>query len=921
MRNAATVRQAPEAGSAITGYFYDYYGNITGTGYGDGLTGIMINLDLKASDLGYCDWSGSGTDGNLLDCYNFDHIIFRSGLQATTGAECEVIVDADHYIYDSGYCDWSGNSGELVGGFFNALVAGSGLKVASSGSGNGSGSCTYVIHADHYLKAADNTGCLSGESNVTDYEFFNKLAFRSGLTVNTGEPCEYFIDSIPHRIADSGYCEYTGTSVPITGCTPFECVTFRSGLKVVPTEDDCDFLIDADHTLSKITCTGDAEIIAPTFFNHLTFYTGIDVELDNNCNYFISSALTLVDIEPTGDCTGTVPTVTEPVKYEALRFGSGLTVTGEGCEYTIHARQPCIADSGYCDWSPTVPDCEVFDELNAGSGLKVYKVGDCQYQIEADHYINDTSYCDWTATVENEFFNKLNIGTGLKVNKQAGAGCQYNIDADHYITDLSYCDWTRTVNDEFFNHLKFGSGLKVIDNGDCDYTIHGDHYIQDSGYCDHTGPFQRFFFNDIIVGSGLKLVPPGANANCDYRIDADHYIKDVTGVCDTTAPTVANFEFFNKLSFRTGLTVTKDTDCTYFIDSTPFQLKDNSYCNWAAGLTGCETVRCLEAGTGLQVVDLGDCNYRINADHYIMGTDYCDHTQAVGAFKFFNRLNFDRGLQVTDDGACSYTIKADHYIKGIDYCDHDGGVDAFEFFNKLSFDRGLQVTDDGDCAYTIKADHYIKGTDYCDHTQAVGAYGFFNKLNFDRGLQVSKTAGGAANCEYTIKADHYLSKINCADTETLAGTFFNMLTFYTGIDVEYAGAPGCEYLISSALKVKDIAYCDWTPVAAASLKKYENLYFGTGLKMSAYGDCGYSIDADHYITSTGSYDKGDGLCAGNDAVTKQFFNHLMLGSGLALKDRGNCAYELFACGSGNVQVPKRLWLLRLDSLDNELHRR
>jgi len=912
------------------------------TGYVNGMTGIMINLDLKVSDSGYCDWSG--IDGTPLDCYNFDHIIFRSGLQAREGEDCEVIIDADHCIHDSGYCDWSGSiTGEegdtLAGGFFNHLVAGSGLQVVGSGSGG----CTYTIHADHYIKAADHTGCLSGVSEVEDYEFFNKLAFRSGMTVTSGDNCEYYIDAVPHRVADSGYCEYKDSEVSFTGCTPFDCLTFRSGLKVVKIgegEEDCDFLIDADHTLSKITCTEEEETIEPAFFNHLTFYTGIDVELsDDDCSYLITSALTIVDIEPTGDCTGTVPTLTIPAKYEALRFGSGLTVTGEGCEYTIHARQPCIADSGYCDWAPVVPDCEIFDELNAGSGLRVAKVGDCQYQIEADHYINDTSYCDWTATVEDEFFTNLNIGTGLKVNKKAGDGCQYNIDADHYLKGTDYCSHLQAVDTyKFFNKLNFTRGLQVTSEGACEYTIKADHYIS--------------------------------------KIDCD----DTESLAGT---------FFNMLTFHTGIDVEHYGSCEYGISSA-LKVQDIAYCDWTpvAAATP-KKYENLYFGTGLKMFTYGECGYSIDADHYIQGTDYCDHTQGVDSYEFFNKLNFTRGLQVTSEGDCEYTIKADHYISKVDcedtetlaptffnqltfwtgfdveagnncewlissaftivdiepsgdcsgtvatlttpvkyealrfgsglsvtgsgceytiharqpciadsgYCDWSPTVTDCGIFDELNAGSGLRVAKVGDCQYQIEADHYINDASYCNWVPTVEDE-FFTKLNIGTGLRVNKQAGDG--CQYNIDADHYIKDTaTCGrGSNVVPYKFFNRINFQSGLYLVDEGE--CQYSVQADHHITDAGYCDHTGEGGTPAVQddfFRLLTFGTGLKVVDEGNCEFAINADHYISSTGS------TCSGTESITKKFFNHLSFGSGIGVKDKGNCAYEIFACGSGSgVQV-------------------
>ena len=77
----------------------------------------------------------------------------------------------------------------------------------------------------------------------------------------------------------------------------------------------------------------------------------------------------------------------------------------------IDASFACIADEGYCDYTPSDSGCNILSKLIVGTGLKVSGTGDCAYRIEADHYIRGTGgTCTGTGSVpEYKFFNKLDF--------------------------------------------------------------------------------------------------------------------------------------------------------------------------------------------------------------------------------------------------------------------------------------------------------------------------------------------------------------------------------------------------------------------------------------------------------------------------------------------------------------------------------
>ena len=880
------------------------------------VSGILVESIIKVCNIPLsCEYLDGSyvTGGGSGACGVFEELKFGKGLNLVGSGvnDCVFTAELDLKIKDDPYCDWSGEYADSYS-YYDRLNLGTGLKITNltaCGSGSGYGNVV-TIAADHSIKS-ENTECSSG--NVLEYEFFNKLTFRSGISVTSGgDSCEYLIDSPMPEISDSGYCDWAPEVAGGTGCIePFKCLTAGSGLKLGRI-DDCSYIVHADHHLKDTDyCNWTATVTGYEFFNRINFGTGLQVVDEGDCEYTIRADHYIQD---NTYCEWTPVVALERKFFNQLTLGTGLQVvqgTGGDCDFEIQADH-YIKDLDYCDWTASVGQApnaspQFFTNLELGIGLRGYFGADlCTVSIDADHYVTDQSYCNHGGFATEEFFTNLIFGTGLKLNKIDGAGCKYNIDADHYITDTASCDRASVVAEEFFRHLRFNQGLQVVNNGLCDFSINADHSIRGMDYCDHTDVLLENygFFNKLSFDRGLQVSKTaGGAANCEYTIKADHFIKG-TDYCEVEQE-VDTYEFFNKINFDRGLQVTKKvggvSNCEYTIKADHYVSKVDCDSTEVLAPTFFNN---LAFHTGIDVEHAGapGCEYLISSALKIKDIAYCDWTPASAAdHQKYENLYFGTGLKVStyvdNTTGCGFSIDADHYVTDTTYCDHTATI-TDKFFTNLNFGTGLKLnkqTGDG-CKYNIDADHYITDNTYCEHTGEVVTNKFFNHLEFGSGLRVDDLS----NCRYRIQADHYVSKVDCDGTEVLEPTFFNNLAFHTGIDVEYAGAPGCEYLISSALKIKDIAYCDWTPASAADHQKYENLYFGTGLKVSTYVDnttgCGFSIDADHYLSSTGS------TCPGTEVgINNEFFNHLSFGAGIGVKDHGGCKYEIYSCGGVQVK--------------------
>lgn len=144
------------------------------------------------------------------------------------------------------------------------------------------------------------------------------------------------------------------------------------------------------------------------------------------------------------------------------------------------------------------------------------------------------------------------------------------------VRDSGYCgevsEFERACLDKCTSCLNFSSGLKIANfDGEGSATVIADHWILDSAYCDYqpdpdTSPADFEFFNQLTFRSGLKVGRVSPLSPCGYVIDADHYISSTGSTCDATDKTI-NDEFFSHLSFGSGFGVHDKGNCKYEIYS------------------------------------------------------------------------------------------------------------------------------------------------------------------------------------------------------------------------------------------------------------------------------------------------------------------------------------------------------------------
>jgi hypothetical protein len=863
--------------------FYAIYDSIDCTYYpiqSSGGTGVT------AADSGYCDYTPTYSGD---DVGNVSTFVFGSGLQIVGSGSGEVTISADHYIYDGSYCEHAPTGEAYVGGFFNSLVAGSGLRLAVNaetgvgGSEIPSGECAYRIDADHYIRDEDYCNHEQVQP-VTDYQFFNKISFGTGLRVSgigDSETCEYSVYA-DHYIIDEPYCDWEPPEHLASGQQFFNRISVGTGLWVNQGEaGDCDWRINADHQISDTGTCGNTGTVDNQFFTQLVFNSGLNVIDEGGCKYSINADHLITDTETCG-ATATV----EDKFFRKLIFKSGLRVSEtseDNCEYTIDADHR-IMDTETCGRTSTVADYEFFNRLNLQTGLYLIDDGECEYSLYADHYLKDTTTCNRASVVDDwKFFTKLNFQSGLYLADNGD--CEYSLQADHYLKDTSTCGKASAVTDyEFFTKLNFDSGLYLSDEGGCEYTVRADHYLKDTSTCNRASVVGDWkFFTKLNFQSGLYLAD---NGSCEYSLQADHYVKD-EAYC-THSPTVTDNEFFTKLWAGTGLQLVEVADCTYRINADHY-IQDLAYCDWSPSV-GNTFFNKLELGTGLRgYFGTNECIVRIDADHYIKDEAYCDWSPTVATNKFFTHLRAGTGLQIVEVDQCDFRINADHYIADESYCNYDAGGAGPVFFNELRAGTGLQVELIEDCKYRINADHYIIDEPYCDWEppeHLASSQKFFNRISVGTGLWVNQ--GAAGDCDWRINADHHISSTGakCAGTESINNKFFTHLSFTSGIGVKAVG--DCKYEIwSCPVQVRDSGYCDWVPSVATSCTDAECIVFGTGLKITSLVGGNAVVAADHEIKGT---DYCDHTTVVPDSV---FFNKLIFDSGLQVIKGDDCDFTIY----------------------------
>jgi hypothetical protein len=98
----------------------------------------------------------------------------------------------------------------------------------------------------------------------------------------------------------------------------------------------------------------------------------------------------------------------------------------------------------------------------------------------------------------------------------------------------------------------------------------------------------------------------------------------------------------------------------------------------------------------------------------------------------------------------------------------------------------------------------------------------------------------------------------------------------------------------SGIKIIDSTFCDtsYSPSITTCQDVTGCITFGNGLGVVNDGGGDYTVNALYYISSAGA-----GRCDGASDITKTYFNHLKVGSGLKTTDNGDCSFTIEGCNS------------------------
>ena len=813
-------------------------------------------------------------------------------------------------------CDASGSGDYEAGGTGYEFPSVCGVETIVLGKG---------LTLNQVCLSGSNTGTGGCESGLTSGSFMNDS--------QSGTPAA-IIELDLNISGYSGFC--TQEEQDLHGGF-LESIQFGSGLiltKQTGENSGCegDFIVDPIlQRLSNFECSGTTGDFQDQVYSGLLFGTGILVEDSGNCTYAISSNIKISD--SSGACdTGRVPTVTEKV-FTHLTFGSGLLVSGDECDYTVHGVLPKITSTGWCEYSGNI-DEQPFEHLRVGSGLSVSGTG-CDYTVRAEHYIRDLEYCNWHASYTGyEFFTGLTIGTGLRVT---GQGCEYGIDADHYISstgggcvDTGVSGSIADKGDKFFTNLVFGYGFNATSGDtDCKFNIESSRAIASGSGTDHS----RFnTLNFMPLGLGVET----GVTECEYTIENTHTISAEpcntgTGVGDSGSLLLDQVKFEN-IKFGRGLAVGTDEDVADgYIVSTKIALDTIDYCDQSGASSGIGgTFERLTVGTGLILSEytgtnsgLSGCAFTIDADHQIKSVSTCGRSDqdSPQGYTFFNKLAFSSGLRVSGTD-CEFTISSTNTISGEPSCGGTGTEGGFyenlvvstglkleaggqDCSYKISSDfkvgssgvcgnsevsaepvvelimgTGLRYESAGDCTGTISSDIKIKDTATCASTSSVEDYQLFSKLNFKSGL----TLESSSDCGYDVNVSLLVKdEATCNDTVTVTDLAFEKITARSGLT--FTQAAGCEYKLDVNLQVQDEATCGETSTVGET--PFRKITARSGLTLTAGANCEYKLDSNRTLSDIDA-------CTSSETLAPTFFNNLTFHSGLSVEDLGDCNYGISA---------------------------
>ena len=358
---------------------------------------------------------------------------------------------------------------DLAETFYKHLDVRTGLKVENISGEDGFGSCDYQLIHDISI-GTDPTGERCGSPQVANSTRYEHIYIGTGLNVRhefgDAKQCSVHIDA-DRRIKDEDNCN---TSL-VPDFKHFRDLIFGTGLQVTQQTENCRYKIDSDWGMSNLNvCDKVSPAFGHSYVHHLQVRTGIRLEQDDKCEYFLDADIRLKNSTTSG-CNGN-PVVTSYKHFAKLNFGENLyvTETSENCEYAVKGLDQKLKNStaSGCNGSPTVTTYTNFDRLNFGENLYVTEAGDdCEYVIKGlDQKISAIANCGSTErNLEN--FDNLIIRSGLKVEAHPFDDCSWYIDKH-----LQYFDRAgEQVGPDTITQVQEGCGVKFSTGTEPNCTI------------------------------------------------------------------------------------------------------------------------------------------------------------------------------------------------------------------------------------------------------------------------------------------------------------------------------------------------------------------------------------------------------------------------------------------------------------------
>jgi len=689
--------------------------------------------------------------------------------------------------------------------------------------------------------------------SVTSDECINKVVISTPSGSETpggsGSKTQFGTDnSWTGCISDSGYSgclSLNGFPVPQASdvCSDYDCITVGRGLTLDPNGqlDSWMFINSLD------ACGRPAESCSA--FNMLTIGTGLKlVTKETNCVYEIHSALvgsgrTLA--YPDNPCDRGA--LWKPSgEFEIIKFIGNLHTTFDGCEMTV---------SGV-----------------SRNGIEVSGIADCN-----------------RASVPTKTVAGLAFGTGLQLTTFDCTGIvDINIKASGS-ERLSYCDSPTIPLKEGFEVLEFVGGLSTTQDG-CKIIVSGIDpaiYFSGSGACGG-GDVGAFQGKELVLGTGIRVTDNGdCSATISSNITATGKTYDVDSVCEPTR--LGSVEsVFENIEFIGNLSVTKPSDCSVVVSGmdSPITFSGQPYC-------GVGAVSPFNAATiavsGMTIEDRGDCVALLKIDQTIEGRDNECNLGGVVSASRYRKLVIGSGLALLDAGDCEFHINSRNYIESNGSCS-TSAVSPF-FYGNLVLGIGFELIEGNPSTCEAIVNTYFRGSGYeiTDNclTQGTLTQSRFTNLKFLGNLSVTQEDG----CELIVSGAPQpiqVSGLEGCNGSSVPTIDAHKIVAGTGLTV--AAGSNCDAILSTTLSISATGATCYSAVGGGIF----NSLILSGLDLVDKGnDCGFVVK---HIQRIGKTDDNctnpGGLGSTPEESQRDFtnFQELNIGEGLRLTDQGSCRY-------------------------------